>query len=66
MPVPSDADSPSFKTVIGKVEYQPDKDSVVWRISKFTGQKEYSHESVVRPALCARGGGAQPRRRGWG
>ena len=42
VPVPSDADTPSFKTAIGKVEYVPDKDSIVWRISKFTGQKEYS------------------------
>jgi AP-1 complex subunit mu len=42
IPVPSDADSPSFKTAIGKVEYVPDRDSVVWKIAKFAGQKEYT------------------------
>lgn len=41
IPVPADADSPAFKTNIGKVEYVPDKDSIVWRIKQFQGQKEY-------------------------
>lgn len=41
LPVPSDADSPDFKTSIGKVEYQPDKDVIVWKIKQFQGQKEF-------------------------
>lgn len=41
VPVPSDADSPSFKTSIGTVQYMPDKDCVVWSIKQFQGQKEY-------------------------
>jgi len=41
IPVPSDADSPSFKTSIGKVEYVPDKDCIIWRVKQFQGQKEY-------------------------
>jgi AP-1 complex subunit mu len=41
IPVPADADSPSFKTGIGKVEYVPDKDCIIWRIKQFPGQTEY-------------------------
>ena len=41
IPVPSDADTPSFKTNIGKVEYVPDRDCIVWKIKQFAGQKEY-------------------------
>jgi len=41
IPVPSDADTPTFKTSVGKVEYVPDKDSIVWKVKQFQGQKEY-------------------------
>lgn len=41
IPVPSDADSPTFKTTIGKVEYLPEKDAIVWKIAQCAGQKEY-------------------------
>jgi AP-1 complex subunit mu len=41
IPVPSDADSPKFKTAMGKVEYVPAKDAIVWKIKQFQGQKEY-------------------------
>lgn len=41
IPVPPDADSPAFKTNIGKVEYVPEKNAIVWRIKQFQGQKEY-------------------------
>jgi AP-1 complex subunit mu len=41
IPVPPDADSPSFKTSVGKVEYVPDKDCLIWRIKQFQGQKEF-------------------------
>jgi len=41
IPVPADADSPMFKTDIGKVEYLPDKDVFIWKIKQFPGQKEF-------------------------
>jgi len=41
IPVPSDADTPAFKTSIGKVDYVPDKDVFIWKIKQFQGQKEY-------------------------
>jgi len=41
IPVPSDADSPAFKSSIGKVEYVPEKNAIVWRIKQFQGQKEF-------------------------
>jgi AP-1 complex subunit mu len=41
IPVPSDADSPSFKTSIGSVKYAPERDAIVWSIKQFHGGKEY-------------------------
>jgi AP-1 complex subunit mu len=41
IPVPSDVDSPSFKSSVGSVTYLPDKDSVVWNIKQFHGGREY-------------------------
>jgi len=41
IPVPSDADSPVFKTSTGKAEYHPEKDCVVWKIKTLQGQKEF-------------------------
>lgn len=41
IPVPPDADSPGFKTSIGTVQYQAEKDAIVWTIKQFQGQKEY-------------------------
>jgi AP-1 complex subunit mu len=41
IPVPSDADTPTFKTQMGKVEYIPDRDCIVWKIKQFQGQKEF-------------------------
>eukprot|EP00742_Colponemidia_sp_Colp-10_P000435 GILJ01000476.1.p1 GENE.GILJ01000476.1~~GILJ01000476.1.p1 ORF type:complete len:427 (-),score=74.81 GILJ01000476.1:190-1470(-) len=41
IPVPNDADTPTFKTSIGSVKYQPDQDAMVWSIKQFQGQKEY-------------------------
>jgi len=41
IPVPADADSPDFKTGIGKVEYFPEKECVVWSIKQFQGHKEF-------------------------
>ncbi|KAJ7316477.1 hypothetical protein JRQ81_002639 [Phrynocephalus forsythii] len=41
VPVPSDADSPKFKTSIGSAKYLPEKDMVIWSIKSFPGGKEY-------------------------
>jgi len=42
VPVPSDVDSPSFKTSGGtQVKYVPDRDCMIWTIKQFTGQKEF-------------------------
>ncbi len=40
IPVPPDADSPSFKTNVGKVEYVLDKDAIIWRIKQFQGKQQ--------------------------
>lgn len=39
--VPSDADTPKFKTSIGSVKYMPEQNSFVWTIKSFPGGKEY-------------------------
>ncbi|KIH53230.1 adaptor complexe medium subunit family protein [Ancylostoma duodenale] len=41
IPVPSDADSPKFKTSIGAVRYAPEQSAFVWTIKSFPGGKEY-------------------------
>lgn len=41
IPVPSDVDSPNFKTSIGSVKYLPGKDAMLWTIRQFAGQKDY-------------------------
>merc|ERR1712087_771640 len=41
IPVPSDVDSPSFKSSVGNVTYLPDKDAIVWNIKQFHGGREY-------------------------
>jgi len=41
IPVPSDVDSPSFKTSIGTVRYIPDQDCIVWSVEQFQGQKDF-------------------------
>ena len=35
VPVPSDADSPKFKTSTGHAKYVPEKNLVVWTIKSF-------------------------------
>lgn len=37
IPVPADADTPSFKTSIGTVKYAPERDAIVWSIKQFHG-----------------------------
>uniref|UniRef100_A0A674MZ08 AP-1 complex subunit mu-2 n=1 Tax=Takifugu rubripes TaxID=31033 RepID=A0A674MZ08_TAKRU len=41
VPVPSDADSPKFKTSTGNAKYVPEKNLVVWTIKSFPGGKEF-------------------------
>eukprot|EP00741_Cyanophora_paradoxa_P020006 tig00021181_g19309.t1 len=41
IPVPPDADTPSFKTSIGTVRYAPELDRIVWTIKQFPGGKEF-------------------------
>ncbi|XP_043859003.1 AP-1 complex subunit mu-2 isoform X1 [Dromiciops gliroides] len=41
IPVPSDADSPRFKTSVGSAKYLPEKNVVIWNIKSFPGGKEY-------------------------
>eukprot|EP01135_Chromosphaera_perkinsii_P010490 Nk52_evm1s2151 gene=Nk52_evmTU1s2151 len=41
IPVPSDADSPKFKTTIGTCKYAPEKNCIIWSIKAFPGGKEF-------------------------
>ncbi|NWQ87465.1 AP1M2 protein, partial [Burhinus bistriatus] len=41
VPVPSDADSPKFKTSVGSAKYLPEKNLVIWTIKSFPGGKEH-------------------------
>ena len=34
IPVPADADTPSFKTSIGSVKYAPERDAIVWLLRR--------------------------------
>ncbi|XP_039570855.1 AP-1 complex subunit mu-2-like [Passer montanus] len=41
VPVPSDADSPKFKTTAGSARYLPERNVVVWSIKSFPGGREH-------------------------
>ncbi|KAI7807535.1 adaptor related protein complex 1 subunit mu 3 [Triplophysa rosa] len=41
VPVPSDADSPKFKTTTGQAKWVPEKNAVEWNIKSFPGGKEF-------------------------
>ena len=41
IPVPTDVDSPTFKSSIGTVTYLPDKNAICWNIKQFHGSREY-------------------------
>ena len=43
IPVPTDADSPQFKSSIGKVEYVPEKNAIIWKIKQFQVRPQASH-----------------------
>jgi AP-1 complex subunit mu len=40
IPVPCDAQNPTFKTASGSVGYVPDRDAMMWSVKEFAGQKE--------------------------
>lgn len=50
VPVPSDADSPKFKTSTGHAKYVPEKNWVVWSIKSFPVRNQLlmSSSSVIR------------------
>uniref|UniRef100_A0A671T7S7 AP-1 complex subunit mu-2-like n=1 Tax=Sinocyclocheilus anshuiensis TaxID=1608454 RepID=A0A671T7S7_9TELE len=66
VPVPSDADSPKFKTSTGHAKYVPEKNLVVWSIKSFPGGKEFlmrahfglpsveNHELEGRPPITVK------------
>lgn len=35
IPVPTDADSPKFKTTVGSVKWVPENSEIVWSIKSF-------------------------------
>jgi len=54
IPVPSDVDSPNFKTPYGTVKYLPDKDCMVWSIKQFQGQKDFiMHVNFGLPSVSS-------------
>lgn len=42
VPVPDDAETPSFKAAYGAVSYVPDKEAIGWVFKSFPGQREYT------------------------
>lgn len=40
IPVPTDADTPKFKTTVGSCKYAPDLNSVIWTIKSFPVSKD--------------------------
>jgi hypothetical protein len=51
--VPSDADSPAFKTSVGKVEYVPEKSCIIWKIKQFQGNSSPCNRPFVVIIICA-------------
>ena len=41
IPVPEDVDTPKFKATIGKVQYKPDENALIWTIKQFEGGREF-------------------------
>ncbi|CCH57895.1 hypothetical protein TBLA_0A00950 [Henningerozyma blattae CBS 6284] len=42
IPVPDDADTPSFRYSHGSIKWVPEKNAILWKIRSFAGGKEYS------------------------
>lgn len=47
VPVPSDADSPKFKTSTGNAKYVPEKNMVVWTIKSFPVRNIQLHRCII-------------------
>ena len=54
IPVPPDADSPSFKTSIGAVKYAPERDAIVWTIKQVCRPTRALLGPCVTPSLACR------------
>jgi len=60
VPVPSDCDSPKFKSSVGSVRYAPEHNAFIWTIRSFPGGREYlmrAHFSL--PSVVSEG--SEPR-----
>lgn len=42
IPVPDDADTPTFKYSHGSIKWLPEKNAILWKLKSFAGGKEYS------------------------
>ncbi|GMM56244.1 Apm1 protein [Maudiozyma humilis] len=42
IPVPDDADTPTFKYSHGKIKWVPEQSAIIWKIHTFPGGKEYA------------------------
>lgn len=42
IPIPEDADSPKFKYSHGSIKWVPEKNSILWKLKSFPGDREYS------------------------
>ncbi|EDO17345.1 hypothetical protein Kpol_1062p56 [Vanderwaltozyma polyspora DSM 70294] len=42
IPVPDDADTPTFKYSHGSIKWLPEKNAILWKLRSFAGGKEYS------------------------
>lgn len=47
IPVPKDADTPSFRASMGTAEYVPEQNCIVWCIKQFQGAREFAMRAQV-------------------
>jgi len=48
IPVPDDAEHPTFKAAVGTVSYVPDREAMCWTHKQFAGQREYMMNASFR------------------
>lgn len=48
IPVPTDADSPKFKTTVGSVKWVPENSEIVWSIKSFPVSAAVTHHCSIR------------------
>ncbi|KAG2377892.1 hypothetical protein C9374_008977 [Naegleria lovaniensis] len=54
IPVPKDADSPIFNSMVGHGDYVPEEDCICWTIKQFPGGKEFTcHAEVGLPTMSS-------------